>query len=70
MDAAGASTLSSSEMTEPQVRDSDAHNVPFSPAVPLIHTSEEGKRVDERAATTPLKELFKTLDTAAFHFGH
>ncbi|XP_044044760.1 uncharacterized protein LOC122872829 isoform X2 [Siniperca chuatsi] len=79
LEATGGSTLSSPGMTESQVRNSGTHNLPFKPVVPLMqhhtrprlkHTSEEGKWVNGNVAATPLKDLFKTLDTTVFHFGH
>lgn len=65
-------------MAEPQVRDPGTHNLPFKPVVPLMphqiqpslkHTSEEGKCMDATIAATPLKDLFKTLDSAVLHIG-
>ncbi|XP_076585753.1 uncharacterized protein LOC143320164 isoform X2 [Chaetodon auriga] len=76
-EASGGSTPSGAGVTEPQGTDSDSS--PFKPAAPLTqhhtqprlkHTSEEGERVNGSMAATPLKELFKTLDTAVFHSGH
>lgn len=79
-EATGGSTLSGAGMTEAEVRDSDIHTfTPFKPEVPpkqhhtqprLKHSSEEGKGVNGNMAATPLKDLFKTLDTAVFHFEH
>ncbi|XP_070783147.1 uncharacterized protein [Enoplosus armatus] len=78
-EAIGGSTLSSPGMTDSQVRNSGTHDLPFTPVAPpmqhhtrprLTHTSEEGKWVNGNVAATPLKDLFKTLDTTVFHFGH
>ncbi|XP_070838036.1 uncharacterized protein [Chaetodon trifascialis] len=78
-EASGGSTLGGAGVTEPQGTDSDTHSSPLNPAVPLKqhhtqprlkHTSEKGKRVSGSMAVTPLKDLFKTLDTAVFHCGH
>ena len=58
-----------------QVRDSSIQN---SPVVPLIehdtqprlkNTSEEATCVNGNATATPLKDLFKTLDTSVIHSG-
>ncbi|XP_023269469.1 uncharacterized protein LOC111660422 [Seriola lalandi dorsalis] len=79
VEAAVGSTLSSPATTEPQVRKSGTHNLPFKPAVQLMqrhnrqrlkHTLEEGKRENGKVAVTPLKDLFKSLDTSVFHLGH
>ncbi|KAG7999355.1 hypothetical protein GBF38_000927 [Nibea albiflora] len=67
----GTGVLTFGSPAEPQIRQTGTHNLSFKPLPPLMrhnqsilkHTSEEGK------AATPLKELFKTLDTAVFHFG-
>lgn len=66
-------------MAEPQVRDSGTHSLPLKPVVPLRphqihpslkHTPEEGKCMNANIAATPLKDLFKTLDSAVLHIGH
>ncbi|KAM9363265.1 uncharacterized protein ABDE67_014796 [Symphorus nematophorus] len=76
LEATGGSTMSSPRMTESQVRDSDT---PILPSKPVTqdptrpapkHTSEEVKWEKGNVAAKPLKDLFKTLDTAVFHFGH
>lgn len=78
-EATDLSTLSSPGMPEPQVKDSGTHNLPFKPMVSLMprhiqprmkHKSEEGKCVNAIMAANPLKDLFKSLDTAVFHIGH
>lgn len=74
--AKGWSILSPA-MTEPQVRNSGTHNLPLKPEVlptqtntrpRLKHTSEEVCG-NGNVVPTPLKDLFKTLDTTV-HFGH
>uniref|UniRef100_UPI0037E8A679 uncharacterized protein n=1 Tax=Semicossyphus pulcher TaxID=241346 RepID=UPI0037E8A679 len=71
--AAGGSTLSRPGMTEPQVRDSGTHYLPSNTLMqhhiePRRKTpSQERQCVNGNVGTTPLKDLFKTLD---FHFGH
>ncbi|KAI3352237.1 hypothetical protein L3Q82_005223 [Scortum barcoo] len=73
--ATGWSILSPG-MTEPQVRNSGTNNLPLKPEVPptqhhtrpsLKHTSEEVCG-NGNVVPTPLKDLFKTLDTT-IHFG-
>ncbi|XP_071359350.1 mucin-4-like [Trachinotus anak] len=79
VESAVRSSLSSPVATEPQVRQSGTHNLPFKPVVQLMqhhtrprlrNTSQEEKQVNGNVAVTPLKDLFKTLDTTVFHFGH
>ncbi|CAI5679039.1 unnamed protein product [Oreochromis niloticus] len=71
-------TLSSPGVTEPQVRNSGTHKLPLEPATPEInhhtdpretHCSRKEKRGRGRVGVTPLKDLFKTLDSAVFHLG-
>ncbi|XP_036972345.1 uncharacterized protein PB18E9.04c-like isoform X2 [Acanthopagrus latus] len=75
LEATGWSTLSCPGTMEFQVRDSSIQN---SPVVPLIehdtqprlkNTSEEATCVNGNATATPLKDLFKTLDTSVIHSG-
>ncbi|XP_054460403.1 uncharacterized protein LOC129095846 [Anoplopoma fimbria] len=79
LDATGGSPLSSPGTTEPKVRNSGTHNMPCKPATSLMqhhtrprqeHASEEVQRVNGDVVVTPLKDLFKTLETPVFHFGH
>ncbi|XP_073334163.1 uncharacterized protein [Pagrus major] len=75
LEATGWSTLSCPGTTEPKVTDSGTHNLPVVPLMlhytrpRLKHTSEEAKCVNGNAAATPLKDLFKTLDTTVVHSG-
>lgn len=71
-------TLSSPGVTEPQVRNSGTHKLPLEPATPEInhhtapretHCSRKEKRGRGKVGVTPLKDLFKTLDSAVFHLG-
>ncbi|KAG7238222.1 hypothetical protein INR49_031137 [Caranx melampygus] len=77
--ATGRSSCRNPGTPGPQVRKSGSHNLPFKPVVQLMQhhtqlrlarTSEERKLVNGNVADTPLKDLFKTLDTTVFHLGH
>ncbi|XP_029357772.1 flocculation protein FLO11-like isoform X2 [Echeneis naucrates] len=76
MEATVCSNLNTSAMTEIWVRNSDINNMPFKPVIqhhPQTRqkmTSEEGKQVNGNLTITPLKNLFKSLDTTVFHLGH
>ncbi|XP_019940053.2 uncharacterized protein [Paralichthys olivaceus] len=79
VEATVGSTFSAPAMTEPQVRSSGTHNLPFRPVTQLMqhhvrprmkNSSEEGKWENRNVAIPPLKDLFKTLDTTVFNLGH
>ncbi|XP_059185304.1 uncharacterized protein LOC131968432 isoform X2 [Centropristis striata] len=62
-------------VVEPEVRNSGTHNLPCKPLMQhhsqqrQKQSSEEGKSVNGSVVATPLKDLFKTLEPAGFHFG-
>ncbi|XP_035023653.2 uncharacterized protein LOC118116255 isoform X2 [Hippoglossus stenolepis] len=79
VEATVGSTFSAPTRTEPQVRNSGTHNLPFRPVTQLTqhhvrprlnNSSEEGKWGNGNVSVTPLKDLFKTLDTTVFNVGH
>ncbi|CAB1438840.1 unnamed protein product, partial [Pleuronectes platessa] len=79
VEATARSTFSAPARTEPQVRNSGTHNSPFRPVTQLTqhhvrpslkNNSEEGKWGNGNLSVTPLKDLFKTLDTTVFNLGH
>ncbi|XP_062420625.1 uncharacterized protein LOC119218208 isoform X2 [Pungitius pungitius] len=77
-EATGGSTLSSSGSADPQVKKCGTHSMPCIPVVPPRQrharpqrkpASEGAPRVNGDVPVTPLKDLFKTLETTVFHFG-
>ncbi|XP_029004253.1 uncharacterized protein LOC114854197 [Betta splendens] len=74
LEAAGGSSLCSPATFKPVVGSSGTSSSPSGVATPAVqhHTPSaprRGRCVDGHEAVTPLKDLFKTLDTTVFHFG-
>uniref|UniRef100_A0A1A8CF50 C3H1-type domain-containing protein n=1 Tax=Nothobranchius kadleci TaxID=1051664 RepID=A0A1A8CF50_NOTKA len=63
---AGGSMVNCPGVTEPQVRKTGTHTLPFKP-VTQRDSSLRGKRAHGNSTATPLKDLFKTLETPVFH---
>ncbi|KAM3624579.1 uncharacterized protein V6R79_025191 [Siganus canaliculatus] len=69
------SSVATGGLTDPQVRYSGGLKPVVRPMQPstqstLRQTSEAGQGAGQPVAAAPLKDLFKTLDAAVFHFGH
>uniref|UniRef100_A0A1A8G1C0 C3H1-type domain-containing protein n=2 Tax=Nothobranchius korthausae TaxID=1143690 RepID=A0A1A8G1C0_9TELE len=63
---AGGSMVNCPGVTEPLVRKTGTHTLPFKP-VTQRDSSLRGKRAHGNSTATPLKDLFKTLETPVFH---